>query len=827
MGEGNLVQLAPLPGGAVGAELPLDVLQRCVQRFLERRFVRLRLESMQQRLEIGPGCGLGKHRGGEFRHPDFVDEGRARVCAQGRVPVQDLLHDLRGLAAGRGMPVLQDLLEAARGERGDVLLHALHVVDAELLAGIQHLPDAAHAERQGPAVVSQRDGVSRWQDVVIGGRDVVARRVEFERQLIGFAIALPFVAAIFAGHRQQAGPALADGGEAAHLPTDVAGGIGVDQVFAGDAVVGHGGAEVFPVLGARQVDAREVPGGARLAAHPTQHEGPMVRGVFVDHGSVDGVAQRDGLDAAALHGQFLLVGLELLPRAAVAVFVGAIGIDGFDVEVLLIDAHDGESESDALVVAESDAGQSGLARSDGVPPGPDQVHGLAQGRQLHGAVRIVGEDGMSGGGHGSVHHPVVAALLGRQAHGSHGLAVGGEDVGGDRGKVEAWGNLERDCGLQADELEGALQAESLDVLGVGDFAREVAGHGEAGDAAEAILGGPEAGGVAGDCELGGKLARERANVRVDAVGEGGDDEAGVGAVGGPLGVPIAVKGDGAGQLVALDGGGAEDFSEFAGADAPPQIDLEQAVLGGDVALGEEEIVDRGGVDVGYSPAVAEDLDLLLQSGSPDVFGREESGEGAEEGERLFHAEHHITWGRGPGEISAQNTLHVTLAVKDAEDFKRPGMGPVDYEVRVYRPEANIFASGEIPTPVADVRMFREAPAVVSKYFADQRRRLDAVAGNVRPDVFDVLTSLGREAETVHARWRWSWRSSFSSSSKNSSPSTPPPRSRELIAFAIMASISSRVLPRSSRVTRKCRTAAPTKAAASWKWPDRNSSSTRR
>jgi len=84
-------------------------------------------------------------------------------------------------------------------------------------------------------------------------------------------------------------------------------------------------------------------------------------------------------------------------------------------------------------------------------------------------VRIVGEDGMSGGGHGSVHHPVVAALLGRQAHGSHGLAVGGEDVGGDRGKVEAWGNLERDCGLQADELEGALQAESLDVLGVGNL----------------------------------------------------------------------------------------------------------------------------------------------------------------------------------------------------------------------------------------------------------------------------------------------------------------------------------------------------------------------
>ena len=54
---------------------------------------------------------------------------------------------------------------------------------------------------------------------------------------------------------------------------------------------------------------------------------------------------------------------------------------------------------------------------------------------------------------------------------------------------------------------------------------------------------------------------------------------------------------------------AENFRDFAGNVAAGQIHLPQAILGGNVALRSEEIVEIGGLDVGNSVFIAADGDL--------------------------------------------------------------------------------------------------------------------------------------------------------------------------------------------------------------------------
>src|SRR5205823_497520 len=60
------------------------------------------------------------------------------------------------------------------------------------------------------------------------------------------------------------------------------------------------------------------------------------------------------------------------------------------------------------------------------------------------------------------------------------------------------------------------------------------------------------------------------------------------------------------------------LGHLADARAAPQVDLEEAVLGGDEALGKEQVVGILRVDVGDAPAVAQDLDRLLQAGDLDL-----------------------------------------------------------------------------------------------------------------------------------------------------------------------------------------------------------------
>ena len=181
--------------------------------------------------------------------------------------------------------------------------------------------------------------------------------------------------------------------------------------------------ELLPVVGAGQRRAGQVPGRARFAAHPAQRVGPVAGAVLVDDGTVHGVAQARRFGRARpLTAMRCTLDFDGFQAPRYRYWPGFAGLQLLDVEILLIDADDRKTERHALVVAEGDAGQRRLAGADGIPAGAHQVHGLAQRGDLHRAVRVVGQQRLAGGGHGAVHHPVVAALFGGKSHGAGKLA---------------------------------------------------------------------------------------------------------------------------------------------------------------------------------------------------------------------------------------------------------------------------------------------------------------------------------------------------------------------------------------------------------------------
>ena len=73
-------------------------------------------------------------------------------------------------------------------------------------------------------------------------------------------------------------------------------------------------------------------------------------------------------------------------------------------------------------------------------------------------------------------------------------------------------------------------------------------------------------------------------------------------------IPIATITDQTGDAVAWQGSWTQHFSKLAGANAPPEINLEEPVFGGDPTLREKQIIGVLGVDVGHAPLVAKNLD---------------------------------------------------------------------------------------------------------------------------------------------------------------------------------------------------------------------------
>ena len=141
-------------------------------------------------------------------------------------------------------------------------------------------------------------------------------------------------------------------------------------------------------------------------------------------------------------------------------------------------------------------------------PGRDQVDQVAQAGQGERPVRVVGEQGLAGGGERAVDHPVVAAVLGMLAA---GLGLETERRAGGVGEreellvdpFEAGPRLgfERARRRGGNHLVGELPAERGAELRAQHLHRGVARHPEAGHAGEADLGRPRLGAEAGELEL--------------------------------------------------------------------------------------------------------------------------------------------------------------------------------------------------------------------------------------------------------------------------------------------------------------------------------------
>jgi hypothetical protein len=111
--------------------------------------------------------------------------------------------------------------------------------------------------------------------------------------------------------------------------------------------------------------------------------------------------------------------------------------------------------------------------------------------------------------------------------------------------------------------------------------------------------------------LGGDGGVDATGVELEPVQLVGRERSG-GAVGGGL------DPEGALGAVMRDEAGSEDFGEFTGGVAAEDVHLPEAVLRGDEALCDDEIVERGGVDVRDAVGVALDGDGCGEPGDGEV-----------------------------------------------------------------------------------------------------------------------------------------------------------------------------------------------------------------
>ena len=208
----------------------------------------------------------------------------------------------------------------------------------------------------------------------------------------------------------------------------------------------------------------------------------------------------------------------------------------------------------------------------------------------------------------------------RQAAGYQGIALPfphcGHDVLVDDGHVQAFRHHEiipgqgrrAEIGLLDPQLRHRPGQPDL-VPGVVSRTREE----ETGPAPNHRLLRPTAGLDARQLELHRQIVGVGVDVGVDAVRIGREDALALGVVAGPL--PVV---EGAAihheprPGVVVEGLGAEDLREAAFPPPPPKFHLPQAVLGHDVALGEEEVIRVLRVDMRNAVPVADHLDGLLQ-----------------------------------------------------------------------------------------------------------------------------------------------------------------------------------------------------------------------
>ena len=169
----------------------------------------------------------------------------------------------------------------------------------------------------------------------------------------------------------------------------------------------------------------------------------------------------------------------------------------------------------------------------------------------------------------------------------------------------------------------------------------------------------------GERELDRQVVRVLLDEGVHPVRVGGEDLLALGMVARPLGcVPRSAEHHQPGSRVVLERLGPEDLGEASFVPAPPHLHLPEPVLGGHVALSEEEVMGVPGVDVGDSPLVAENLHGVLQPRHGEIAlypGERLAGQFLErlQGPRLPRA---LWRSLSSGESGRRNTRLVVRAV---------------------------------------------------------------------------------------------------------------------------------------------------------------------
>jgi hypothetical protein len=166
------------------------------------------------------------------------------------------------------------------------------------------------------------------------------------------------------------------------------------------------------------------------------------------------------------------------------------------------------------------------------------------------------------------------------------------------------------------EVCGKVSGEGFAIKLLGEFGGELLSHGERDK--QRIARCPGNGPVVEEMKFDGERIAARSDEGVDAASvclqlvELIGRQRCEGAVGSGANLQVAL------QPIMLNERWAEDFGKLAGGVAAESVHLEEAVLRGDVALREEQVVEIGGGDGGHALRVTRDSDGSRETGDGDI-----------------------------------------------------------------------------------------------------------------------------------------------------------------------------------------------------------------
>ena len=353
--------------------------------------------------------------------------------------------------------------------------------------------------------------------------------------------------------------------------------------------------------------------------------------IFGQHRPVPSELERDGHRRFALHGNRVRDHAHVLPGAVVLVLIRIRRVGVVHVEIFRVRPEDGQPPRAVLIVTDRNARQHRFASADHVPAWRDQMHPVAQRRGALVAMRIVHHQRIAALGPCAAHHPVVAAdvlvplaqldgrrLLGRRCRAERKRpperVVQIEDRRVQQREIDR--PIRRDVRiaplkvLQLLHLLGAEHADGLrDVQLLADVGEQRVVPRDDDIGRPRRRPDPEHGEF--DRQPG-RIRQGPGDVRVHAADIRSDDRFAARVIPVQLRLEIAAEHVQPRADVALQLLAAEDLRDRAGRLAAPQLELEQPIARGGVALREEQIALALRVDVIDAPAVAQDLDRLTQ-----------------------------------------------------------------------------------------------------------------------------------------------------------------------------------------------------------------------